>query len=78
MNGTENEIGYIMIERPTNPVGFDTSLVFNQVNSTQLGTGTGTGAGTGAGTDTASASGGNSLNLSRTSPLNFSCNFGLL
>ena len=29
----ENEVGYIMIKRPSNPVGFDASLVFDQVES---------------------------------------------
>ena len=33
LNGIENEVGYIMIERPSNPVGFDMSLVFDKVNS---------------------------------------------
>ena len=26
VDGTENEVGYIKIERPSNPVGFDMSL----------------------------------------------------
>ena len=32
-DGIENEAGYIGIERPSNSVGFDVSLVFDQVNS---------------------------------------------
>ena len=61
----ENEVGFIVIEMPGNPVGFDPSLVFDQVDSTlrscvrkflwwEL------------------------FNLSQASPLNFSCNFRLL
>ena len=36
VDGIENEVGYIMIEKLSNPVGFDVSLVFDQVNSTLL------------------------------------------
>ena len=32
-DGIENEAGYTVIERPSNPIGFDMSLVFDQVNS---------------------------------------------
>ena len=33
-NGVGNEVGYVMTERPSNPVGFDASLVFDKVDST--------------------------------------------
>ena len=28
----KNEVGYVVIERPSNPVSFDVSLVFDQVD----------------------------------------------
>ena len=31
-DGVENEAGYIVIERYSNPIGFDASLVFDQVD----------------------------------------------
>ena len=33
VDGVENEVGYVMNERSSNPAGLDTSLVFNKVNS---------------------------------------------
>ena len=68
VDGVENEVGYIISERPSNTVGVDVSPVLDQVDSTLS-------------TESAFGgilSGGGSLNLSRASPLNFSLNFGLL
>ena len=33
-DGVENEVGYVAIEITSDPIGFDASLVFHQVNST--------------------------------------------
>ena len=73
-NGVENKVGYVVIERRSNPVGFDASLVF--IRSILLSDRVLSRMGTASGT--ASASGKGSLNLSLNCSLNFSFNFGLL
>ena len=73
-DGVKNKVGYIVIEITSDPIDFDVSLVFDHVNSALRHRDC---ICVWCGFDP-TLWWGLSFNLSRASPLNFSCNFGLL